>query len=333
MSISAVIKGVGHYVPTKVLTNSDLEKVMNTNDAWIRERSGIEERRYFEPGTDTVSSMAYQASLKAIEKAGLQKEEIDFIVFATLSPDYNFPGSGVLLQRHLGLKNIAALDIRQQCAGFIYAISIAQQYIQAGVYKNVLVVGAEIQSNLLDYSDEGRHISVLFGDGAGAMILSAEENTKKGVKSTKVYSDGEMAEELYCQHPGSSSAQPYSVEMIENGAFHPYMNGTAVFKMACTKFPEVINEVLALEGKTTEDIGLLIPHQANLRIAEFVQKRLGLRDDQVFNNIQKYGNTTAASIPIALSEAIEQGKLKEGDLLCLAAFGSGFVWGATLIQY
>lgn len=330
--MKAVISGVGAYLPKKVVKNTDLEKVMNTNDAWIRERSGIEERRYFEPGVDTVSKMAYQATLNALEQANLEKEAIDFIVFATLSPDYNFPGSGVLLQRHLGLKNIAALDIRQQCAGFIYAISIAQQYIESGTYKNVLVVGSEIQSNLLDYSDEGRHISVLFGDGAGAMILSAKENAI-GVMTTKVYSDGEMAEELYCQHPGSNLKDPYTVEMIENGAFHPTMNGQAVFKMACTKFPEVIMEVLTSQDKTTEDLNLLIPHQANLRIAEYVQKRLKLSNEQVFNNIQKYGNTTAASIPIALSEAIEQGKLKRGDLLCLAAFGSGFVWGASLIEY
>lgn len=330
--MKAIIRGVGHYVPEKVVTNSDLEKVMNTNDAWIRERSGIEERHYFEAGKDTVSSMAYEATLKALEQANLEKEAIDFIVFATLSPDYNFPGSGVLLQRKLGLKNIAALDIRQQCAGFIYAISIAQTYIESGIYKNVLIVGSEIQSNLLDFSDAGRHISVLFGDGAGAMILSAKEG-ESGVLVTKVYSDGEMAEELYCQHPGSSLADPYTHEMLDSGAFHPYMNGQAVFKMACTKFPEVINEVLTFKEKTPSDIDLLIPHQANLRIAEFVQKRLGLRDDQVFNNIQKYGNTTAASIPIALSEAVEQRKLKRGDLLCLAAFGSGFVWGASLIRF
>ena len=328
----AVIKGTGHYVPEKVVTNFDLEKVMDTSDKWIRERSGIEERRYFEPSKDTVSSMVFEASKKALENAGMEKDSIDHIIFATLSPDYNFPGSGVLLQRHLGLKNIAALDIRQQCAGFIYAISIAQQYIESGVYKNVLIVGSEIQSKLLDYSNKGRHISVLFGDGAGALILGAEDTKEKGVLSTKTYSDGEMAEELYCEHPGSSLEKPYSTEMIEEGAFHPHMNGTAVFKMACTKFPEVINEVLDLEGLKTSDIDLLIPHQANLRIAEFVQKRLGLNDDQVFNNIQKYGNTTAASIPIALSEARLQGKLKEGDLLCLAAFGSGFVWGATLIK-
>ncbi len=330
--MKAKISGVGHYVPKNIITNIDLEKRINTTDAWIKERSGIEERRYFEPGIDTVSSMAYEASLKALNNANLQKEEIDFIVFATLSPEYNFPGSGVLLQRKLGLKNCAALDIRMQCAGFIYAISIAQQYIESGTYKNVLVVGSEIQSNLLDFSDKGRHISVLFGDGAGAMILSAT-NTLSGVKVTKVYSDGELAEELYCQHPGSSLKEPYSLEMVENGAFHPYMNGQSVFKMACTKFPEVILEVLKLENKEPKDIDLLIPHQANLRISEFVQKRLGLSDNQVFNNIQKYGNTTAASIPIALSEAIEQNRLYRGDLLCLAAFGSGFVWGATLIEY
>lgn len=331
--MKAIIKGVGKYLPEQVVTNKDLEAVMNTSDEWIRERSGIQERRRFNPGKDTVSSMAFEASKMAISKAGIEKDDIDFIIFATLSPDYNFPGSGVLLQRHLGLKGIAALDIRQQCAGFIYAISIAQQYIESGVYTNVLIAASEIQSNLLDYSDEGRHISVLFGDGAGAMVLSASDDDSQGVKSTKVYSDGELAEELYCQHPGSSLEEPYTKEMIEKGAFYPTMNGTTVFKMACVKFPEVINEVLEDDGMSTADIDLLIPHQANLRIAEFVQKRLGLSTEKVFNNIHKYGNTTAASIPIALCESIEEGKLKRGDLLCLAAFGSGFVWGASLIRY
>lgn len=328
----AKISGVGHYVPKNVVTNKDLEQRMNTTDEWIQERSGIKQRHYFTPGEDTVSSMAFEASKNALVKAEMEAHEIDFIIFATLSPDYNFPGSGVLLQRHLGLKGIAALDIRQQCAGFIYAISIAKQYIESGTYKNVLIVGSEIQSNLLDYSDKGRHISVLFGDGAGAMILSATE-TGNGVGTTKVYSDGEMAEQLYCEHPGSSAEIPFTPDMIDAGAFHPTMNGTAVFKMACTKFPEVILEVSKAEGIDPKDIDLLIPHQANLRIAEFVQKRLGLEDHQVFNNIQKYGNTTAASIPIALSEAIAEGKLQRGDKLCLAAFGSGFVWGASLIEY
>lgn len=330
--MNARISGVGHYVPKNVVTNADLEKRMNTTDEWIRARSGIKQRHYFTPGEDTVSSMAFEATKKALAQAEMQAEEIDFIIFATLSPEYNFPGSGVLLQRHLGLKGIAALDIRQQCAGFIYAISIAKQYIESGTYKNVLIAGSEIHSNLLDYSDKGRHISVLFGDGAGAMILSAS-NKGKGVMTTKVYSDGEMAEELYCEHPGSSLESPFSYEMIDNGAFHPTMNGQAVFKVACTKFPEVILEVSKSEGIEPKDIDLLIPHQANLRIAEFVQKRLGLEDEQVFNNIQKYGNTTAASIPIALSEAITEGRLKRGDRLCLAAFGSGFVWGASLIEY
>lgn len=328
----AIIKGAGHYLPANIITNKDLEKRMNTTDEWIRERSGIQERRYFEPGKDTVSSMAFEASKMALKNAEMDKEEIDFIIFATLSPDYNFPGSGVLLQRHLGLNKAAALDIRQQCAGFLYAISIAQQYIATGTYKNILIAGSEIHSNLLDYSDKGRHISVLFGDGAGAMILSADSE-KEGVMSTQVYSDGSMAEELFCEFPGSTLAEPYTHQMIDDGSFHPYMNGTAVFKMACTKFPEVIVEVLERAHKNTADIDLLIPHQANLRIAEYVQKRLGLTDHQVFNNIQKYGNTTAASIPIALSEAIQENKLKRGDLLCLAAFGSGFVWGASLIRY
>lgn len=324
--------GTGHYVPEQIVTNNDLTAFMETTDAWIQERTGIKERRFFKEGVDTVSNMGTKAARMALENAKIEAKEIELIVFATLSPDYAFPGSGVLLQRELGIPNIPALDIRMQCAGFVYALSVADQFIKTGMYKTVLVVGSEIQSNILELSDRGRNIAVIFGDGAGAVVLKAtSENT--GILSTHLHSDGTQAEELMLKHPGSRSKIRLTSEMIADGALLPVMNGQAVFKQAVQKFPEVIKEALDANGLQTTDIDLLIPHQANLRIAEYIQKQLKLEDRQVFNNIQKYGNTTAASIPIALSEAVQEGRLKKGDLLCLAAFGSGFVWASALVRY
>jgi len=327
------IAGVGHYVPDRIVTNEELTKYMSTSDAWIQERTGIKQRRFFEEGVDTVSSMAANASRIALQRANCEISEVEMIVFATLSPDYSFPGSGVLLQRHLGLPGIPALDIRQQCAGFIYALSVADQFIKSGTYKTILVVGSEIQSNIMELSDRGRNMSVIFGDGAGAVILKQTKEVNKGVLSTHLHADGTYAEELMLEHPGSSRKERFTSEMKDNGGLLPVMNGQLVFKHAVQRFPEVIKEALDANKLTTSDINLLIPHQANLRIAEYIQKNLGLRDDQVFNNIQKYGNTTAASIPLALSEAFEEGKIKEGDLVCLAAFGSGFVWASALIRW
>lgn len=327
------ITGVGHYVPEQKVTNDDLSKVMETSDKWISERTGIRERRYMAEGTDTTSSMGTKAALKAIERAGIEVDAIDMIVFATLSPDYYFPGSGVLTQRELGLKDIPALDIRQQCAGFVYGLSIADQFIKTGMHKNVLVIGSEVQSKLLEQSNRGRNVTVLFGDGAGAVIVSRTE-TDNCILSTHLHADGENAEELALQYPGTAKEGYWITdEMIKDGDFLPHMNGPLVFKTAVVKFPKVIQEALDANNLTIEALDLLIPHQANLRIAEFVQRQLKLRDDQVFNNIQKYGNTTAASIPIALSEAWEEGKVKEGDLICLAAFGSGFVWASALLRW
>lgn len=327
------ILGVGHYVPEKAVTNNDLSKVMDTSDEWISERTGIRERRYMTEGTDTTSSMGTKAARLALERAKMEAQEIDMIIFATLSPDYYFPGSGVLVQRELGLKDIPALDIRQQCAGFVYAISIADQFIKTGMHKNILVIGSEVQSKLLEQSNRGRNVTVLFGDGAGAVIMS-KTDTNNHILSTHLHADGTDAEELALQFPGTAKEGYWITDkMIENGDFLPHMNGPLVFKTAVSKFPLVIQESLEANNLSPSAIDLLIPHQANLRIAEFVQKQLKLRDDQVFNNIQKYGNTTAASIPIALSEAWEQGKVKEGDLICLAAFGSGFVWASALLYW
>ncbi|GAB5526144.1 MAG: ketoacyl-ACP synthase III [Roseivirga sp.] len=326
------IVGLGHYVPETIVTNQDLEKVIDTSNEWIVERTGIEQRRWFDPEKDTVSNMATRAAKMALERAKTDVKDVEFIVFATITPDYFFPGSGVLLQRELGLQGIGALDIRNACSGFIYALSIADQFIKTGMYKTVLVVGAEIQSSALDKSTAGRSSGVIFADGAGAAVLKATDE-QKGVLSTHLHADGDYAEELYVKDPGSSRKVRLSKELIEGPTFNLTMNGNAVFKHAVVRFSEVINEALKHNGLSKEDIDLLVPHQANLRISNFVQKQMSLPDEKVFNNIMYYGNTTAASIPIALSEAWEKGKINEGDLVCLAAFGSGFTWASALIRW
>ncbi len=345
------IAGLGYYVPEQVVTNNDLKKYMDTSDEWIRERTGIEERRYAKKHEETTTTMGARAAEIAIERAGIAKEDVDFIVFATLSPDYYFPGCGVLVQRELGItsQEVGALDVRNQCSGFMYALSVADQYVKTGMYKNVLVIGSEMHSMGMDFSTEGRGITVIFGDGAGAAIVQPTEDMSKGILTTKLHADGTYAEKLAFISPGSHGGYhddkdygfpdkdtPSDIfvtqKMLDEG-LTPHMEGTYVFKMAVQKFPEVIMEALNDQGLNPSDIDLLVPHQANLRISAFVQKRMGLRDDQIWNNIQKYGNTTAASIPIALTEAWENGKIKDGDLVCLAAFGSGFTWGSALIRF
>ncbi|NDK55437.1 3-oxoacyl-ACP synthase III family protein [Pontibacter fetidus] len=327
------IAGVGHYVPEKVVTNKDLEKIMDTSDEWIRERTGIVERHYFTEGVDTTANMGANAARMALKNAGLEATDLDLIVFATLSPDYVFPGSGVLLQRELGLKEIPALDVRNQCSGFIYALSVGDQFIKTGMYNNVLVVGSEIHSSGLDFSTRGRNVSVIFGDGAGAVVLTPSESTDRGILSTHLHADGEFAEELAVLAPDTNKKDRLTHEMIDNGAIYPYMNGNTVFKHAVTRFPEVIEEALNKNGYKASDIDMLIPHQANLRITSYIQQKMGLPAEKVMSNIHKYGNTTAASVPIALSEAVQEGRIKEGDLVCLAAFGSGFTWASALIRW
>jgi len=327
------IAGLGFYVPETVVTNEDLSKVMDTSNEWIIERTGIEERRFFTEGEDTVSGMAAKAATVALERAGKTAEEVDAIVFATLSPDYTFPGSGVLLQRLLGVTRIPCIDVRAQCAGFIYALSIADQYIKSGTYKTVLVVGSEVQSNVMETSDRGRNMAVIFGDGAGAAVLVAHEEKGKGLLSTHLHSDGRFAEELMLQHPGSQLKTRLTPEMIDNGALLPVMNGKLVFIHALKYFPEVIREALAHNNLQESDIDLLVPHQANARITEAVRKEMNMPVEKVVSNIHKYGNTTAASIPIALTEAWQEGRIKEGDLICIAGFGSGFMWGSALIRW
>ena len=342
------IAGVGKYVPENIVTNNDLTAYIETSDEWIQERTGIVERRYAHRTEETTTTMGIKAAEIAIERAGITPQDVDFIIFATLSPDYYFPGCGVLLQREMKMKEIGALDIRNQCSGFVYAVSVADQFIKTGMYKNILVVGSEKHSFGLDFSTRGRNISVIFGDGAGAVVLQPTE--KQGILSTHLHSDGESAEILAMFNPGTHAnhwvKEPVanfdeaargemfmSHAMIDNAQNYPNMDGQAVFKKAVVKFPDVIMEALQKNNLQTSDINLLIPHQANLRIAQFVQQKLQLRGDQVFNNIDKYGNTTAASIPIALCEAWEAGKIKEDDLVCLAAFGSGFTWGSVLLRW
>ncbi len=328
------IKGLGHYVPETIITNEYLSTIIDTNNEWIIERTGIQERRWMDPAKDTVANMAAHASRMALERANLTTDDIDFIVFATITPDYFFPGSGVLLQRELGLDGrIGALDIRNACSGFIYALSVADQFIKTGMYKTILVVGAEIQSTALDITTRGRNTAVIFGDGAGAAIL--QRDTTVGILSTHLHSDGRFAEELYVKDPGSSrphkERQPDQI--LDTSTFKVLMNGNQVFKHAVVRFMEVIQEALTANNLTKEDINLLVPHQANLRISQYIQEKMELTDDQVYNNIMRYGNTTAASIPIALSEAWQEGKIKENDVICLAAFGSGFTWASALIKW
>ncbi len=330
-----VIKGVGHFLPDRVVTNRDLESMMDTTNEWIVERTGIQERRWVEEGDgNTTSAMGVKAAKMAIEQAGLSKDDIDYIIFATLSPDYYFPGSGVLVQRDLEIGTAGALDIRNQCSGFVYGLSIADQFIKTGMYKNILLIGSELHSGALDKTTRGRSVSVIFGDGAGAMVLSRSEG-KGGVLATSMHSEGAYAEELAIIGPATNRWVDQIIEENnpEDPTYRPYMNGNFVFKNAIVRMTEAIYEVLTKTGKSPENIDLLIPHQANLRISQMVQRQLKLADDQVYNNIMRYGNTTAGSIPIALSEAVQEGKLKEGDLLCLAAFGSGFTWGSALIEW
>lgn len=330
------IAGLGHYVPDNVVTNNDLSELMDTSDEWITERTGIKERRWIDPKTDdSPSTMGTKAARMAIEDAGLTPDDIDFIVFATLSPDYYFPGPGVMVQEQLGIKEIGALDVRNQCSGFVYGLSVADQFIKTGMYKNVLVIGAENHSGGLEKSTRGRGVTVIFGDGAGAAVLQRSGNETNGILSTHLHSEGRHAKELALIGPNTARWVDTIIEENnpEDDSYYPYMNGNFVFKHAVTRFMEVIHEALIANKYQPNDIDLLVPHQANLRISQFVQSKLGLSDDQVYNNIMRYGNTTAASIPIALSEAVQEGKIKEGDLVCLAAFGSGFTWASALIKW
>ena len=330
------IIGMGMYVPENVVTNEDLTAMMDTSHEWIIERTGIEERRHIKKGDgNTTATMGVKAAKIAIERADIDKNDIDLILFATLSPDYYFPGSGVIVQKELDIPTCPAMDIRNQCSGFIYALSTADQFIKTGMYKNILIIGSENHSGGLDMTTRGRGVSVIFGDGAGAVVLSRSEDADKGILSTHLHSEGQFAEELALIGPSTNRWVPEILEANDPNdiSYYPNMNGQLVFKNAVVRFSEVIMEGLQQNHMTPDQIDMLIPHQANLRISQFIQRKFGLNDDQVYNNIMRYGNTTAGSIPIALTEAWEEGKIKSGDLVVLAAFGSGFTWGSALISW
>lgn len=332
--LNTKVAGVGHYAPSKVMTNADLEKVMDTSDAWITERTGIKERHYANVPEETTSWMGAKAAEMALERANLTSEDVDMIIFATLSPEHYFPGSGCFLHQHMNFKNnVPALDIRVQCSGFVYGLQLADSLIKTGTYRCILLVGSEIQSTAINLTTEGRDIAVIFGDGAGAAVLVPTENKNEGILSHALHAEGSFAKELWCDAPGSIDKIRMTDDIMKPERKYPYMNGRYVFKHAVTRFPEVIQEALAKVNLTISDIDLLIPHQANKRITDAIGAALNLSEDKVFSNIHKYGNTTAASIPIAWSEAISENRLKRGDLLVLAAFGSGFTWGSVVIKY
>jgi 3-oxoacyl-[acyl-carrier-protein] synthase-3 len=325
------IISTGRYVPEKIVTNDEMTKLVPTSDEWIRERTGITQRHFVDREIGA-SDLGYEAAKVALHRADLKPSDIDFIIFATLSPDYMFPGSGCPLQALLGIPGIGALDVRNQCTGFVYGLAVANAFIAAGQYQRILLVGAEVHSTGLEFAERGRHIAVLFGDGAGAAIIEASENGR-GVLSTHLHADGRYVKDLWTENPGSRRIPRMYPAMLEDGSCFPQMNGREVFKHAVTKFPEVIMEALKANDLALDDVKLVIPHQANLRISEAVTQRLGLPPEKVFNNIQRYGNTTAASIPIALDEALEMGKIEEGDLVVLASFGSGFTWASAAIRW
>jgi len=343
---NTVILGTGFFVPPRIVTNQELTLLMDTSDEWIQERTGIRERRWIpERGTLggasgetrgeelTGAKMARFAAEMALEEAGRKARDIEAIVVATLSSDHSFPGTSAFLQAELGLPGVPALDIRTQCTGFIYGLSLVDAWIRMGQYRTVLLVGVEIQSTGLDLSSRGRDMAVLFGDGAGAVLLGAGAEDGKGILSTHLHADGRHAKDLWCDVSSSYKHPRISVADVEEGRIYPQMQGKEVFRHAVTRMPEVALEALTANGLHPKDVDLLIAHQANARISEGVRRKLSLPPEKIFNNIHRYGNTTAASIPIALAEAVREGRLAAGDLLCLVAFGSGFTWGSALVRW
>ncbi len=328
-----MILGSGHYVPSKVVTNDDLAKLLPTSDEWIVQRTGIKERRYVEEDGIGASDLAIPATKMALSRAGLELNDIEMIVFATLSPDVNFPGSGCLLGHKLGLNGVPAIDIRNQCTGFLYGLSIADAWIRSGMYKHVLVVGAEVHSTGLDFSERGRDVAVLFGDGAGACVVGKSPDEGRGLLSMSLHADGSGAKDLWLPAPASMRNPRLTAEMMERGEHFPQMNGKQVFRWATEKMPQVALEALSATGLGIGDIDLFVPHQANMRINQLVASKLGLPEDKVVHNITRYGNTTAATIPIGLSEAYAEGKISEGKTVLTAAFGSGYTWGAGVLRF
>ena len=329
---NARILGTGSYLPERVVTNADLEEVMDTSDEWIRQRTGIRERRFVEPGVGP-TDLGLQAAHHALHSAGLTPDQIDFIIFATLSPEYNFPGCGCLLQEKLGVGTVGALDVRNQCTGFVYGLSIADQFVRTGTYRHILVVGAEVHSSGLEMNTHGRDVAVIFGDGAGAVVVGRSDSGSRRILSSPLHAQGKYARKLWLEVPSSLSQPRLTEEMLREGRHYPHMDGRYVFKHAVERLQESVREALADNRLKIEDVALLILHQANLRISEAVIRSLKIPPERVFSNIQRYGNTTAASIPIALDEAVRAGTVQPGDLVVLAAFGSGFTWGATILRW
>lgn len=326
------ILGTGFHIPPRVVTNFDLEQVMDTSDEWIQQRSGIVERRYVDEGMGA-ADLGVLASRRALESAGIGPGDLDLLIFATLSPDYTFPGSGVLVQDQLGCDTIGSLDVRNQCSGFLYGLAVADQFIRTGTYRHILLIGSEVHSTGLDFTTRGRDVAVLFGDGAGAVVLGPSPDPDHGILSVHLHSQGKFFQDLWLECPASILHPRITPEMLDEGRHYPKMKGRSVFTNAITRMPEVVREALEQNNLTTDDIALLIPHQANLRINQMVGHNLGLPEEKVFNNIQRYGNTTAATIPIALHEALEQGKIHRGDLIALATFGSGYTWASALVRW
>ncbi len=323
---------LGTHVPDRVVTNEELTRHMETSDAWIQERTGIRERHWVPPGVGN-SDLAHEATKNALAAAGWQATDIEAIVYASLSPDHMFPGDGCFLNAKLGIPGVPALDVRNQCSGFIYGLAVADAWIRTGMFRRILLVGSEVHSTGLDVSTRGRDVSVIFGDGAGAALLEATDDPDRGVLSCHLHADGRGARDLFCDAPGSLYHPRVQARMIEDASIYPVMEGQKVFKNAIVKMPAVVKEALEKSGLRPSDLKVLIPHQANLRISQMVQRSLELRDDQVFNNIQSYGNTTAASIPIALAQAVKERDVRRGDLVGLCAFGAGFTWASALVRW
>lgn len=328
----AVILGTGRAVPSRVVTNDDLAALMDTSDEWIRTRTGIRQRHWISPG-ETGVELARQASLAALGAAGLAPAELDAVIYANVTPDHFLPGNGVLLQHALGMGTRPAFDLKQQCAGFVYALAMADAFVRTGMYRRLLVVGQEIQSTRMDVSTRGRHTAVLFADGAGAVVVGASDDPERGLLAADLHAEGGNFDKLWVDEPGAIRDPTISEARYREGHYFLQMDGREVFRHAVVRMPESVRACLDRLGLGSADIALLLPHQANLRIAEAVQKGLGLRDDQVYNNIERYGNTTSATIPIALDECVRAGRLRPGDLVVMTAFGSGFVWGTVVIRW
>jgi 3-oxoacyl-[acyl-carrier-protein] synthase-3 len=332
MARSAIL-GAGHYVPGKVVTNDDLSKLMNTSDEWIQQRTGIKERRFIEENGIGASDLAIPAAKMALERAKLTEKDVDAIIFATLSPDLNFPGSGVLLQHKMGMATVPALDVRNQCSGFLYSMSVADAWIRAGVYRHVLVVGAEVHSTGVEFTDRGRDVAVLFGDGAGAVVMGPSPSEDRGVLNVIIRSDGVGAHDLMVEAPASKFIPRLTKDMLDEGRHYPKMNGKQVFRWATEKMPEVAQQSLEAAKMSIDDIDLFIPHQANMRINQYVAMKLNLPQEKIVHNIDRYGNTTAATIPIGISESWAEGRLGEGARVLFAAFGAGYTWGAAVVRF